>query len=102
MSHLENTRRVWKDRKPDPDIALEEEYLQVQVRLAQAKRKNKRKKVLIEELAPACDRLLKVPVLPYYPSHTNPHRFPRRQDPPRKVSRLLCYPLWNMVTPVLP
>jgi len=67
MSHLENTRRVWKDRKPDPDIALEEEYLQVQVRLAQAKRKNKRKKVLIEEPATACDRLLKVSIFPYYP-----------------------------------
>jgi len=65
MSHLENTRRVWKDRKPDPDIALEEEYLQAQVRLAQAKRKNKRKKVFIEEPFPARGRLPNVPVLPY-------------------------------------
>src|SRR5882757_10688147 len=24
MSHLENTRRVWKDRKSDPDVAVEE------------------------------------------------------------------------------
>lgn len=58
-SHLENTRRVWKDRRPDPDIALEEEYLQAQVRLAQAKRKNKRKKVSIEDSTPARDRLPK-------------------------------------------
>ena len=58
-SHLENTRRVWRDRKPDPDIALEEEYLQAQVRLAQAKRKNKRKKVSIEGSTPSRDRLPK-------------------------------------------
>ena len=58
-SHLENTRRVWKDRRPDPDIALEEEYLQAQVRLAQAKRKNKRKKVSIEDSTPVRDRLPK-------------------------------------------
>lgn len=63
MSHLENTRRVWKDRKIDSDVALEEEYLQVQVHLAQAKRKNKRKKVFIEEPIAARDGLPKVPVL---------------------------------------
>lgn len=67
MSHLENTRRVWKDRKTDPDIALEEEYLQVQVHLAQAKRKNKRKKVFMEEPIAARDRLPKVLVLPCLP-----------------------------------
>lgn len=91
MSHLENTRRVWKDRKPDPDIVLEEEYVQAQVRLAQAKRKNKRKKVSVEEPASARDRLPKVCTYsamssPFTPTH---YEIPRRQDTPCKVFRLL-------------
>jgi len=89
-SHLENTRRVWKDRKPDPDIALEEEYLQAQVRLAQAKRKNKRKKVSIEGSVPARDRLLKACVRhPILPIHTDLYKLTRRQDPQYGVYRLL-------------
>jgi hypothetical protein len=88
-SHLENTRRVWKDRMPDPDIALEEEYLQAQVRLAQAKRKNKRKKVSIEDSVPARDRPKACLCRHILPTYTDLCRPPRRQDPPYNMSHLL-------------
>jgi hypothetical protein len=103
MSHLENTRRVWKDRKPDPDIAVEEEYLQAQVRLAQDKRKNKRKKVSVENLAATRDRFPKVRTCTYHilPTHTDPYRLPRRQGSPCKVFHLASS-LWNLVAPALP
>lgn len=94
---------MWKDRKPDPDIALEEEYLQAQVRLAQAKRKNKRKKVSIEDSIPARDRLPKACLCRHIlHTHADLYRLSRLQDPLYKVSRLLECPLWNLVAPVLP
>ena len=91
-SHLENTRRVWKDRGPDPDIALEEEYLQAQVRLAQAKRKHKRKKVSIEDSIPARDRLPKACV---YVAVSSPVTLTCTNSQGVKTHHARCPVCWN-------
>ena len=76
IDYLESTRKVWKDRKPDPDIILQKEYLQAQGHITQDKYKNKREKVRSETPAPESDRLPEV-CITYHPTHTYPcHAWP--------------------------